>query len=163
MRPEVLPFPEGTVAMFTWVFYGMRPRMDDRLKILDLTPIQFMVLGSLRQSGGLSAAELSRHFGVTYQTMGEIVKKLKRRSFITRARSIPGRRGFRLGLTRVGREALRTGERAIEVLENEVFSEMPAQDRETLCELLLRLHDRLGLQCDLDGAAIQTTWSAPSE
>ena len=139
--PEKWPM----VYLLARIFYAMRQRSEDALKPHNLTPMQFTILSSLKQWQGLSSAELSRRFGVTPQTMGEMVGNLERRALIARVQDPANRRALRLSLTASGEQQLRVCEAAMQALEGQMFEEMSSRDFEALRGRMIGLHNRLGL------------------
>ncbi len=123
----------------------MRQKSEDALRPHNLTPMQFTILASLKSWDGLSSAELSRRFGVTPQTMGEMIGNLERRALIARVQDPSNRRALRLSLTEAGDQLFSTCEAAMQAVEDGMFEDMPARELEGLRGRLNGLHDRLGL------------------
>ncbi len=138
----------GLVYLLARIFYAMRQRSEDALRPHNLTPMQFTILSSLKRWDGLSSAELSRRFGVTPQTMGEMIGNLERRALIARVQDPSNRRSLRLSLTEAGERLFATSEAAMQVVEANMFEEMSARDLEALRARMLGLHDHLGLAID---------------
>ncbi len=143
--PEGPPEKWGLVYLLARIFYAMRQKSEDALKPHNLTPMQFTILSSLKRWDGLSSAELSRRFGVTPQTMGEMIGNLERRALIARVQDPSNRRALRLSLTEAGDRLFSTCEAAMQAVEDGMFEDMPARELETLRGRLNGLHDRLGL------------------
>jgi DNA-binding MarR family transcriptional regulator len=135
----------GMIYMLARIFYVMRQRTEDALKPHNLTPMQFTILNSLKSWDGLSSAELSRRFGVTPQTMGEMIGNLERRALVARVQDPANRRALRLSLTRSGDQLLETCESAMQAVEAEMFAEMSPRDLEALRGRMIGLHTHLGL------------------
>ena len=148
------PLPVGPpekwamIYLLARIFYAMRQRSEDALKPHNLTPMQFTILSSLKQWHGLSSAELSRRFGVTPQTMGEMVGNLERRALIARVQDPANRRALRLSLTASGEQQLEACDAAMQALEGQMFEEMSSRDFEALRGRMIGLHNRLGLSFD---------------
>ena len=138
----------GMVYLLARIFYAMRQKSEDALRPHNLTPMQFTILSSLRRWRGLSSAELSRRFGVTPQTMGEMIGNLERRALIARVQDPTNRRALRLSLTTPGEHMLDVCETAMQAVEAHMFEEMSARDLDALRQRLIGLHDRLGLAYD---------------
>ena len=135
----------GLVYLLARIFYAMRQRSEDALKPHNLTPMQFTILSSLKRWDGLSSAELSRRFGVTPQTMGEMIGNLERRALIARVQDPSNRRALRLSLTEAGDRLFATCEAAMQAVEAGMFEDMSARDLDALRARLNGLHDGLGL------------------
>ncbi len=144
-HPDGPPEKWGLVYLLARIFYVMRQRSEDALRPHGLTPMQFTILSSLKQWDGLSSAELSRRFGVTPQTMGEMIGNLERRALVARVQDPANRRALRLSLTEAGDGLLATGEAAMQAVEAGMFEEMSSRDLEALRTRLVGLHDHLGL------------------
>ena len=143
--PAGPPETWGMVYLLARIFYAMRQRCEDALRPHNMTSMQFTILASLRSWDGLSSAELSRRFGVTPQTMGEMIGNLERRALIARVQDPANRRALKLSLTDEGGRLLDLCEAAIQRVEAEMFEEMSARDLEALRGRMIGLHDRLGL------------------
>ena len=107
--------------------------------------MQFTILSSLKRWRGLSSAELSRRFGVTPQTMGEMVGNLERRGLVARVQDPANRRALRLSLTDAGEQLFGTCEAAMQAVETGMLEEMSGRDLDALRARLRGLHDHLGL------------------
>ncbi len=138
----------GMIYLLARIFYAMRQRSEDALGPNNLTPMQFTILASLKQWRGLSSAELSRRFGVTPQTMGEMIGNLERRALIVRVQDPSNRRALRLSLTPPGERMLEVCEAAMQTVEAQMFEHMSGRDLEALRQRLIGLHDHLGLAYD---------------
>jgi DNA-binding MarR family transcriptional regulator len=143
--PTGPPEKWGMIYLLARIFYAMRQRTEDALKPHNLTPMQFTILASLKSWNGLSSAELSRRFGVTPQTMGEMIGNLERRSLIARVQDPANRRALRLSLTRAGEQLLDACEAAMQAVEAEMFADISPRDMESLRARMVGLHNHLGL------------------
>ena len=144
-KPMSPPDKWGMIYLLARIFYAMRQKSEDALRPHNLTPMQFTILSSLKRWDGLSSAELSRRFGVTPQTMGEMVGNLERRSLIARVQDPANRRALRLSLTAPGDRLLGVCEAAMQAVEVQMFEQMSSRDLEALRGRLTGLHDHLGL------------------
>ena len=146
-RPVPVGPPEswGMIYLLARIFYAMRQKSEDALRPHNMTPMQFTILASLKSWDGLSSAELSRRFGVTPQTMGEMIGNLERRALIARVQDPANRRALKLSLTAAGGRLLDICETAMRGVEAEMFEEMSTRDLDALRGRMIGLHDRLGL------------------
>ena len=145
VTPNSPPEKWGMIYLLARIFYAMRQKSEDALRPHNLTPMQFTILSSLKRWDGLSSAELSRRFGVTPQTMGEMVGNLERRSLIARVQDPANRRALRLSLTAPGDRLLGVCEAAMQGVEVQMFEQMSSRDLEALRGRMIGLHDHLGL------------------
>ncbi len=143
--PAAPPEKWGMIYLLARIFYVMRQRSEDSLRPHNLTPMQFTILHSLKSWDGLSSAELSRRFGVTPQTMGEMIGNLERRALIARVQDPANRRALKLSLTDAGGRALDICESAMQGVEAEMFEDMSSRDLEALRGRMIGLHNHLGL------------------
>ena len=95
--------------------------MVERLGVLGLTPVQYMVLSLSSREGGLSSADLARRAQITPQSMNEVITALDRKGLIKRHEAAENRRILRVVLTKEGNRLLPECERQIDQLEAELF------------------------------------------
>lgn len=121
-------------AALTW-----RTALDARLRPLDLTHTQFMLLataGWLQQvSGPPTQQEVADHAGTDRQMTSRVVRTLQERGMLIRTQDPADGRIYRLGLTPHGRAV---AGRAIEVageLDREFFGSRPGPLRTALREV----------------------------
>ena len=143
--PTGPPEKWGMIYLLARIFYAMRQRSEDALRPHNLTPMQFTILNSLKTWEGLSSAELSRRFGVTPQTMGEMIGNLERRALIARVQDPANRRALKLSLTGAGERLLDACEAAMQGVEADMFADMSARDLDALRGRMVSLHNHLGL------------------
>ncbi|MEW5424405.1 MarR family transcriptional regulator [Amorphus sp. 3PC139-8] len=86
---------------------AIRSQLEQALRGLSLTGIQYTVLAIVGSRDGISSAELSRRFFVTPQTMNEIVTGLEKRGLLRREASAENRRILTASLTTEGEEMLK--------------------------------------------------------
>ncbi len=140
----------GMIYLLARIFYAMRSRTEDGLKPFGLTPMQSTILATLKRWDGLSSAELSRRFGVTPQTMGEMIANLERRLLVARRQDPANRRALKLTLTPEGRKMVRLCDDALEAVEGEMFKSLSERELKQLQRQLMTLHDDMGLRADLE-------------
>ena len=146
-RPEG-PFQWGMIYLLARIFYAMRGHTEDALKPYGLTPMQVTILATLNRWDGLSSAEMSRRFGVTPQTMGEMIANLERRSLLARTQDPSNRRALKLNLTADGRKMVRQCDEVLDGVETDMFKGMSEREFKQLRRQLAQLHDDLGLTED---------------
>jgi DNA-binding MarR family transcriptional regulator len=140
------PFKWNMVYLLARVFYEVKDRTEAALGPYNLTPMQFTLLASLSRSQGLCSAELSRRFGVTPQTMGEMIGNLERRGLIVRQENPANRRALLLGLSDAGEELVASCTAQMRKMELEMFSAFSPSELHDLRERLISLHEHFGLQ-----------------
>jgi len=122
--------PARIVYLLSKVFHALRAkRLEPALKELDVTPLQYTVLATIRRHAGLSSAELSRRFYVTQQTMGQLLNGLEGRGWLLRTENPLNRRLLRHDLTPAGAGIVRRGDARVERIETEVLELLSEEQR----------------------------------
>lgn len=125
------------VYLLSKVFHALRAkRLEPVLKELDVTPLQYTVLATIRRHAGLSSAELSRRFYVTQQTMGQLLNGLETRGWLLRTENPENRRLLRHDLTPEGARLVRRGDARVERIEAEVLDVLSEEQRVCLRQSL---------------------------
>ena len=123
---------------------ALRREIDSRVREHGLTTTTYTALSVLAVQPGLSSAQLARRSYVTPQSMNQLVATLERRGLIERAPDPDHRRILRAKLTRKGRRVLAACDRAVEEMEREMLSAVPARERDRLREQLIACVRGLG-------------------
>ncbi|WP_245718593.1 MarR family winged helix-turn-helix transcriptional regulator [Nocardia miyunensis] len=114
----------STLYLIKQVELAVRAVMDDALRPLGLTPLQYTALTVLERRGGLSSAQLARRAFLRPQTMHVMVRTLEERGLISRDRDPGNRRVLVASLTDRGRELLERAGPHIERIESVLLAEM---------------------------------------
>ncbi|MDF2119891.1 MarR family transcriptional regulator [Roseiarcaceae bacterium H3SJ34-1] len=137
---ETLP---STIYLLNQTGQALRSRLESQFRGLNMTGIQFTILGLLDRYSGLSSAELARRFFVTPQTMNQIIAGMLKRGLIERSTSEDNRRILHMTLSPAGRETLKQGTAIAEQVEAEAMKwmapEAHVQLRQQLSALLRQL------------------------
>jgi DNA-binding MarR family transcriptional regulator len=140
----------GTLYLVHALAHASRSRLDDALRHLDLSSLQYTVLSVLAQNANLSSSRLSRRFYVTPQTMGELILLLERKGLIERREDPANRKALLLSLTRFGKTVCAKGDAHVRRLERTIFGALPRAEfaamRSVLSDALATLRAD-----DLDG------------
>jgi DNA-binding MarR family transcriptional regulator len=130
----------GLVYLLKCAELAVRSCVEVTLASFELTPALFLTLFRLKESDGMSSADLARDIGVRPQSIVDLIRPLERAGLIKRRQAAEHRRILRISLTAAGERLL---ERAIPVarqLEEELFSSLTGQEiahlRESLTKLL---------------------------
>jgi DNA-binding MarR family transcriptional regulator len=115
---------------------AVRSRLEQDLRAIGLTGIQYTVLTIVAARDGISSAELSRRFFVTPQTMNEIVAGLERRGLLARVESPQSRRILTARITPSGSDLLAEADAIADQIEGEAFSHLSDEDFDELRRLL---------------------------
>ena len=108
------------------------------LKLVGLTPGQYVALVELEQQPGITAASLARACLVTPQAMMILLKTMDQQGLITRTAHARHPNVLELHMTDVGREALREARKRVDPIEQRVFGAFSAKDLVAFRELLSR-------------------------
>jgi DNA-binding MarR family transcriptional regulator len=108
------------------------------LKLVGLTPGQYVALVELEQQPGITAASLARACLVTPQAMMILLKTMDQQGLITRTAHARHANVLELHMTDVGREALREARKRVDPIEQRVFGAFSAKDLAAFRELLSR-------------------------
>jgi DNA-binding MarR family transcriptional regulator len=108
------------------------------LKLVGLTPAQYVALVELEQQPGITAASLARACLVTPQAMMILLKTMDQQGLITRSAHARHPNVLELHMTDVGREALREARKRIDPIEQRVFAAFSAKDLAAFREMLSR-------------------------
>ena len=108
------------------------------LKLVGLTPAQYVALVELEQQPGITAASLARACLVTPQAMMILLKSMDQQGLITRSAHPRHANVLELHMTDVGREALREAKEQVDPIEQRVFGAYSAKDLASFREFLSR-------------------------
>ena len=104
-------------------------QMSKALVPYELTPIQFAVLSFVdADSPNFSSAQLSRRFGMTPQSMNEIVRILLGKNLIYKTIDPAHKRILRLSLTELGKGILKECNLAINIVEKNLFGDLTEEE-----------------------------------
>jgi DNA-binding MarR family transcriptional regulator len=108
------------------------------LKLVGLTPAQYVALVELEQQPGITAASLARACLVTPQAMMILLKTMDQQGLITRSVHPRHPNVLELHMTDVGREALREARERVDPIEERVFGSFSAKELTAFREFLSR-------------------------
>lgn len=112
----------------------IRALLDDALRELGLTTLQYTALTVLQSSGPLSSAQLARRSFLRPQTMHEMVLALEKRGLIVRKVQEGNKRVLLATLTRDGADLLDRCAPAVLELESELLGDLSPGQRATFRE-----------------------------
>lgn len=116
---------------------ALRHAINERVSEYGLTTLQYTTLSVLgRRRGGLSNAQLARRAYMTPQSMSEVIEALERQGLIVRNPHPNHRRVLPATLTPKGRRVLAASEQAVEEMEEEMMSDLSADERAQLLDAL---------------------------
>jgi len=101
-----------------------------------LTPRQFVVLQAVSQADGLNQTAIMSATGIDRSSTAELVRRLVSMGLLQRRRARRDARSYAVRLTREGRQALSSGERAACTTDNVLLSLVPSVQRAAFVEAL---------------------------
>lgn len=107
-----------------------RSRLDDMLRPIGLTALQYTALTVLERNPELTSSQLARNSFVTAQSMADMVQALERHGLIVRRRDEADRRRLAMSLTTKGRRLLGRYRGRVQALEAEMLAGL--SERETV-------------------------------
>ncbi len=116
----------------------IRALMDDALRPLGVTTLQYTALTVLESRGPLSSAQLARRSFLRPQTMHEMVLSLEKRGVIAREPHENNKRILLAQLTDEGRELLAQCNPLVLEIEHELLADLPPAARGALRDQLQR-------------------------
>ncbi|MEO3999382.1 MarR family transcriptional regulator [Mesorhizobium sp. CAU 1732] len=136
--PERVMLRPRTMYLMNQANQAVRTQLEQELRGLGLTGIQYTVLSIVDAREGISSAQLSRRFFVTPQTMNEIVSALERRGLLLRRESLESKRILSATLTDAGRDALGRCDAVADRVEGKFMSLLSDEDFAALRAILPR-------------------------
>ena len=131
----------GLVALLTQISKALHRRTTEEL--LGMRLKQFMLLGYVRDHGGVSQQELEKALLVDANGVVLLLNELEAAGFSVRRRDSNDRRRHLVELTESGRVAVERAEKARESLEDEILADFSPEERVALRKLLGRVLEGL--------------------
>src|SRR6202521_3707032 len=131
----------GLVALLTQISKALHRRTTEEL--LGMRLKQFMLLGFVRDHGGVSQQELEAALLIDANGVVLLLNELETAGWSVRKRDPHDRRRHLVELTEAGRVAVERAEKGRDSLEDEVLADFSAEERATLQKLLPRVLDVL--------------------
>jgi DNA-binding MarR family transcriptional regulator len=131
----------GLVTLLTQISKALHRRTTEEL--LGMRLKAFMVLGHVRERGGVSQQELESAMLMDANTVVLLLNELEAAGFSIRRRDTTDRRRHLVEITKTGRIALERAEKARESLEEEMTSGLSDDERTTLRRLLAEVLEGL--------------------
>lgn len=122
---------------------AVRAQMDEVLRPVSITPVQYTALTILERRSGLSTAELARNSFVTDQSAADMVGALEERGLVVRAPDAVDRRRRVLRLSDTGRALLDQVRDDIQAAEDRMLSSLTAEEADDLRRYIVACHGAL--------------------
>ena len=107
---------------------SVRARLDDLMRPVGLTALQYTALTVLERHGDISSAQLARNSFVTAQTMADMVVTLEDRGLIERHRNAADKRRLLIALTTAGRAVLEDRRPHVAAIEKRMTGALSTSD-----------------------------------
>lgn len=131
--------PGGTAFLLMVIGRQLRDRVDVALTAQGLTYRHLSALGHLSRSPGLSYSDLARRAGITVQSIQATLSQLLEQKAVEHI-NVPGRgRRAQLRVTVVGTELLDAGTNIIADIEDQLLTDLAANQRTFLRLTLLQM------------------------
>jgi DNA-binding MarR family transcriptional regulator len=114
-------------------------RLNKELAATGLKPPEASILIMLRDLGPMSQRELGERLRVDPSNLVVFLNALEEEGLVARKRDPEDRRRHIVEATDAGRKRVPRCDEAVDALEDELFAELSAEDRERLHEMLARL------------------------
>ena len=122
---------------------AVRAQLDEVLRPVSITPLQYTALTILERRSGLSTAQLARNSFVADQSAADMVGVLVQRGLIARAPDSVDRRRRVLRLTDAGRALLDQVRGDVEAAEVRMLSPLTSEEAEDLRRYVVACHGAL--------------------
>lgn len=135
--------PPSLLYAVKQVELAVRAHLDDLLKPVGVTALQYTALTVLERRDDLTAAALARNSFVTTQSMADLVAALERRGLVDRFRDPDDGRRILIHLTDAGRTLLGEQRPAVEALEKRMLDGLGSAEVDAVREALDRMRRNL--------------------
>lgn len=140
-KPTVSRLPGSQTSLLyavKRVELAVRARLDELLRPIGITTLQYTALTVLERHDGLPAAQLARDSFVTAQSVADVVRALESRGLIARERNSRNRRELLIHLTEAGRRLLADVADEVDAVEQQMISGMTAEQADDFRSALVR-------------------------
>jgi DNA-binding MarR family transcriptional regulator len=141
--PDPEPAPPLLLYLVKQVELAARARLDDIVRPLGLTALQYTALTVLERHTDMSSAQLARSSFVTAQSMADMIAGLESRGLIERHRDRDDRRRLVVALTPGGRALLDRCRDEVLALEHGMLTGVSEQQAAALRAALSTCHANL--------------------
>ncbi|XVQ06554.1 MarR family winged helix-turn-helix transcriptional regulator [Spirillospora sp. CA-255316] len=130
--------PPSLLYMVKRLELAVRAGLEEIVKPVGITALQYTALTVLERHEGLSAAQLARDSFVTAQSMADMVRSLEKQGLIRRERNPANRRELLIHLTPAGRELLGDLAEPVRALERRLIGDLTARQVDQFRHALAR-------------------------
>jgi DNA-binding MarR family transcriptional regulator len=112
----------------------------ERMAVYDLRTVDFSVLSLITHNPGITSKQLCNTLGIQAPNLVSMVNALEKRELIKRLPHPNDGRAMGLHLTEVGHSMMRKAEKTAARLEQDVTTQLNADERKTLMALLKKIY-----------------------
>jgi DNA-binding MarR family transcriptional regulator len=123
------PIDRSPVHLLHRAYQAVDHFFDAGMKANGLTARQLAVLVTVSQYEGLSQTEIVERTGIDRSTLGDVVRRLKRKGLLQRRRTRDDARAYAVKLTEKGQQALRAAEPLARRVDERILDALPAKHR----------------------------------
>jgi DNA-binding MarR family transcriptional regulator len=131
----------GLIALLTQISKALHRRTSEEL--LGMRLKQFLLLGYVGERGAVSQQELETGLVMDANSVVLLLNETEAAGWSVRKRDPADRRRHMVELTEAGKQAVQRAEKAREGIEDEVLSDLNAEERKALRKLLKRVLEGL--------------------
>ncbi|MFT6091563.1 MAG: DNA-binding MarR family transcriptional regulator [Sulfitobacter sp.] len=102
---------------------------------IDMTSVQFAALQTINDAPGMDQARLAHHIAYDRATIGGVVDRLERKTWVTRSINPDDKRARHVTLTAQGREVLQKAAPIVSALQSDILSGLSDAEREQFIAL----------------------------
>ena len=110
-------------------------------KEIDLTPLQFSILWTLREEGEMDQVTLSQRVALDRNTCSNILGRLEKGGRIQRKTNPDNRRAKLVSLTAAGKTLINGAEKPMATVQKKLLAPLNAKEREFFLQCLVKLAD----------------------
>jgi DNA-binding MarR family transcriptional regulator len=138
-------FP-GSAFLLAQVGSHAAIKFKEQMAGLGVTPQTAGILRLLSMHEGTSQQDLSARLGIHPSRLVALVDELERQAWVERTQNASDRRQYALLLTDLGKQILVKIGHAARRHQDALCASLTAEERETLCGLLMKIADEQGLK-----------------
>lgn len=122
-------------------WYGLNQAFRRRIAHLQITPDQFTVMRTLRESEGLTQRQLTQFMSSDPNTVASLLERMERAGLVERRPHARDRRAHQVALKPAGHRKYELAREIAVRLQTEVLEQLPAEKRESFLADLAAMAD----------------------
>lgn len=118
----------------------LKNKLDNELKVFDITAAQFSVMNQIKSSKHpITAAEIAQHLGSDRPTISDIINRLNKKGMILKLNNPKDKRSFYLQISEESNLFIDTITKISDQLNNDIFSIYSEEEATELANMLHQL------------------------